>query len=84
MAERDVLRQSIFSKDGRLKEDTEDTNEDYFDAEQHYVVDRKGIMAHPTSLITDEIMHKYIICEYYGETITIKGYTDKIASVLPS
>ena len=75
--ERDFIRQSIFSKDGRLKEDLEDNDEENFNAKQHYTVDRKGIMAHLTSLITDKITHEYIMCEYNGETVTVKEYNDK-------
>ena len=66
----------MLSKDGKLKDDLDDNEDEYFDAEQHYAVDRKGIMAHLTSLIADDITQDYVVCEYNGETITVKGHDD--------
>ena len=66
----------MLSEDGRLKDDLDNDEEEYFDAEQHYAVDRKGIMAHLTSLVASDITQEYVICEYNGETIMIKEHSN--------
>ena len=52
--ESNLIRHSVLSKDGKLKEDPNDDDEKYFN-KHHYAVDRKGIVAHLTSLIADDI-----------------------------
>ena len=80
--ESDLIKQSILSEDGRLKDDLDDNEEEYFDAEQHYAVDRKGIMAHLTSLVADDITRDYILCEYNGETIVIEEHNNVPPEIL--
>ena len=54
-----VLRQSILSEDGILKDDMDDSDDEYFDASQHAAIDRKGIMIYLTDLITSELEPLY-------------------------
>jgi len=50
-----LLRQSIFNEEGILKDNMEDSDDEYFDAQQHTAIDRKGIMAYLTTLIDTEL-----------------------------
>ena len=75
--ESDLIRHFILSEDGKLKEDPDGDNEEYFNAKQHNAVDRKSITAHLTSSIADDITQEYVICEYNWETVTVETYDDE-------
>ena len=65
------LRHSILSEDGDLKPDLDDDGDEFFDAAQSYLVDHSSISAYLSSLIPDELVSAYLLCEHNGELVNI-------------